>query len=78
MAWKKEAGDAWNEWVGKKVFVEIQIRDGTKRYSGIVHEVKCLGKNENGIETYFLMMTDKYNFKIGINSNNINFIKQEL
>jgi hypothetical protein len=77
MAGKKEK-NSWDYWKGKKVFVEIQIRDNIKRYSATVNEVQYTGKNEYGVEIYFLTMTDKYNFKIGVSSNNINFIKQEL
>lgn len=68
---------AWQSWQKKKVYIEVNTRNGVKRYSGIIDEVVFLGKNSEGVEIYFLSMIDKFNEKVGFNSNNINLIQEE-
>lgn len=68
---------AWQNWVGKKVFIQISTRDGTRRYSGIIEDISFMGKNTESVEVYFISIKDKFGFKVGFVSTQIEVIKEE-
>ena len=69
---------AWTDFKGKQVFIVIETSKGDRRYSGVVNEVTYIGKNINGIETYFIEIIDKFNFKVGFNSTQIKVMEEEI
>jgi len=68
---------AWQEYEGKKVYILINTREGTRRYSGTINEVTFMGKSIEGVETYFLSLTDKFGAIVGFISTQVQLIEEE-
>lgn len=67
----------FKEYEKKKILLHIETAKGLRYYSGIVEEVNYLGKNIDGVEIWFLMITDKFGAKVGFNSSQIRLIEEE-
>jgi hypothetical protein len=68
---------AFTDFIGKKIFVQIDTKDSIRRYSGTVNDVVFLGKNIDDVEVWFIEMTDKFGLKVGFSSTQIKLIDEE-
>ncbi|MFW6129991.1 MAG: hypothetical protein ACOC56_02330 [Atribacterota bacterium] len=73
----KERTDGWKSFEGKRVYIQIDTINGQRVYSGSVVEVTYLGKNTENVETYFLLLNDKFGNKVGVVSSQIKLIEEE-
>lgn len=67
----------WNDFNGKKVFIQIETINGLRSYSGIINDIIFMGKNIEGIEIWFIELIDKFGDKVGFASNQIKLIQEE-
>lgn len=68
---------AFEEFEGKNVYINIETKDGTRRYSGILKEVTYLGKTLDKVDNYFLLLVDKFGQNVGFASSQIKLIEEE-
>jgi hypothetical protein len=68
---------AFRDFIGKKVFIEIQTTSGLKHYSGFVTDVVFMGKNTEEVEIWFIEIIDKFGNKVGFSSTSIKLIDEE-
>lgn len=68
---------AFKDFIDKKVFVQVETKDGVRRYNGIIEEVVFLGKNIEDVEVWFFYMTDKFGNKVGFSNTQIKLIEEE-
>lgn len=67
----------WKDLLKKKIFLQVETSLGMRNYSGVIQDVIFMGKNPEGVEIYFIEILDKYNMKVGFNSDTIKFIQEE-
>ena len=67
----------WKSYIGKRILVNIETVKGVRIYSGIINDVVHMGKNTEGVEIYFLEMTDKFGERVGFSSTSIKLIEEE-
>lgn len=68
---------AFTDFIDKKVFVQVDTKNGVRRYQGIVNEIQYLGKNIDNIDVWFISMIDKFGMKVGFSSAQIKLIEEE-
>ena len=67
----------WTDFLNKRIFLEVETSNGIRNYSGNVEEVTFMGKNTDGVETYIILITDKFDKKVAIISTQIKLIQEE-
>lgn len=65
----------WMKFDGKRVLVNIETIKGVRLYTGVVKEVVFMGKNTEGVDVYFLEITDKFGESVGFQSSQIKLIE---
>lgn len=67
----------YTDFKGKKIFLQVDTTKGVWTYIGVCDDVIYVGRNIDGVEMYYIEITDIEGKKNGFSSNAIKIIKEE-